>query len=216
MELNKYIEHTCLKASATKEEIISLCKEAKKYHFASICINPTYIKEAVEQLKETNIDISVIVGYPLGTSTTSTKEFEAIEASNAGATEIEMVINIGELKNNNLDYIKKEIETIRDSVDGKVLKVIIETEYLTKEEIKIMTQICNETFVNYIKTSTGFSDEVKEEDIKIINTYKNELLEIEACGEIKTYEQVNELIELGVSRISTNNSVDIITLDEYK
>ena len=214
MELNKYIDHTLLRADATKEDIIKLCEEAKKYHFAAVCINPYFVPLAVEQLKDTYIEICTVIGFPLGSTTTTTKEFEAIEAVTAGATEIDMVINIAALKNRELDYVKKEIETVRDAIDGKVLKVIIETCYLTKEEIKIMTEICNETFVNFIKTSTGFGDGAKVEDIKIINQFKNELLEIAASGGINTFEQANQFIELGVTRIGTSNGIEIMTLDD--
>ena len=214
MELNKYIDHTLLRADATKEDIIRLCEEAKKYHFASVCINPYFVPLAVSQLKDTYIEICTVIGFPLGSTTTTTKEFEAIEAVTAGATEIDMVINIAALKNREIDYVKKEIETVRDAIDGKVLKVIIETCYLTKEEIKIMTEICNETFVNFIKTSTGFGEGAKVEDIKIINQFKNELLEIAASGGINTFEQANQFIELGVTRIGTSNGVEIMTLDD--
>ena len=214
MELNKYIDHTLLRADATKEDIIKLCEEAKKYHFAAVCINPYFVPLAVEQLKDTYIEICTVIGFPLGSTTTTTKEFEAIEAVTAGATEIDMVINIAALKNREIDYVKKEIETVRDAIDGKVLKVIIETCYLTKEEIKIMTEICNETFVNFIKTSTGFGDGAKVEDIKIINQFKNELLEIAASGGINTFEQANQFIELGVTRIGTSNGIEIMTLDD--
>lgn len=214
MELNKYIDHTLLRADATKEDIIRLCEEAKKYHFASVCINPYFVPLAVEQLKDTYIEICTVIGFPLGSTTTTTKEFEAIEAVTAGATEIDMVINIAALKNREIDYVKKEIETVRDAIDGKVLKVIIETCYLTKEEIKIMTEICNETFVNFIKTSTGFGEGAKVEDIKIINQFKNELLEIAASGGINTFEQANQFIELGVTRIGTSNGIEIMTLDD--
>ena len=214
MELNKYIDHTLLRADATKEDIIRLCEEAKKYHFASVCINPYFVPLAVSQLKDTYIEICTVIGFPLGSTTTTTKEFEAIEAVTAGATEIDMVINIAALKNREIDYVKKEIETVRDAIDGKVLKVIIETCYLTKEEIKIMTEICNETFVNFIKTSTGFGEGAKVEDIKIINQFKNELLEIKASGGINTFEQANQFIELGVTRIGTSNGIEIMTLDD--
>ena len=139
------------------------------------------------------------------------KEYEAIKAINDGATEIDMVINIGAVKDNDFDYIKEEIETIRDAIDGKVLKVIIETCYLTEEEIIKLTNICNDTFVNFIKTSTGFGTRgASLEDIKIINKYKNDILEVKASGGIKDIKEVEEYIKLGVTRIGTSNSVKII------
>ena len=122
-----------------------------------------------------------------------------------------MVVNIGALKNKDYDYVKKEIENIRDAIDGKILKVIIETCYLTKEEIKKMTEICNETFVNFIKTSTGFGTRgASVEDIEIINENKNDLLEIKASGGIRNLEDAEKFINLGVTRIGTSNGVEIM------
>lgn len=211
MELNKYIDHTNLKADATLKDVEKLCNEAIKYNFASVCINPSYVKVAKELLKNTTISVCTVVGFPLGSNTIEVKEFEAINAINNGADEIDMVINIGALKSKDYDYIKKEIEDVRDSIEGKILKVIIETCYLTEEEIKKMTEICNETFVNFIKTSTGFGSRgANVEDIKIINENKNELLEIKASGGIKTNKQALEFINLGVTRIGTSNGINIM------
>lgn len=212
MEIGKYIDSTNLKMDATSKDITKLCKDAITYNFESVCVNPCYIPLAKELLKNTNINVTAVVGFPLGANTPKTKEFEAIEAVELGADEIDMVINVGALKEKDYDYVKKEIETIRDSIEGKCLKVIIETSLLTKEEIIKMTKICNETFVNFIKTSTGFGKRgATKEDIELINKHKNEILEIKASGGIKTYEQMNELIKSGASRIGTSNAVDIVT-----
>lgn len=211
MELNKYIDYTNLNSYTTKEEIRKLCNEAIKYKFATVCVSPCYVELASNLLTGTNVEVCTVVGFPLGTSILAVKEYEAITAIENGASEIDMVINIGALKDKDYDYIKKEIETIRDAIDGHVLKVIIETCYLDDEEIKKMTEICNETFVNYIKTSTGFGKRgVNEHDIEIINKYKNDLLEVKASGGIRTYEDANKYIKLGVSRIGTSNGVEII------
>ncbi|MBR2588716.1 MAG: deoxyribose-phosphate aldolase [Bacilli bacterium] len=211
MEIGKYIDHTNLKMDATVKDITKLCEEAIKYKFENVCVHPYYVSLAKELLKDTNIGVCTVVGFPLGMNTPKVKSFEAIDAAENGADEIDMVINVGALKDKDYDYVKKEIELIRDDIDGKVLKVIIETSLLTKEEIKKMTQICNETFVNYIKTNTGFGKRgVSKEDIDTINKYKNELLEIKAAGGIKTFKQMNELIEKGVSRIGTSSSIDIL------
>ena len=211
MEIGKYIDHTNLKMDATAKDITKLCEEAIKYKFENVCVHPYYVSLAKELLKDTNIGVCTVVGFPLGMNTPKVKSFEAIDAAENGADEIDMVINVGALKDKDYDYVKKEIELIRDDIDGKVLKVIIETSLLTKEEIKKMTQICNETFVNYIKTNTGFGKRgVSKEDIDTINKYKNELLEIKAAGGIKTFKQMNELIEKGVSRIGTSSSIDIL------
>ncbi len=212
MELNKYIDHTNLKASANIRDIEKLCDEAIQYKFASVCVHPYYVSLAHELLKDTNINVCTVIGFPLGQNTTSTKAYEAIEAIHNGADEIDMVINIAALKNEDYDYVKDEIEEIRDSIDGKTLKVIIETCYLTEQEIIKMTQICNDTFVNFIKTSTGFGTRgASLEDIKIINQHKNEILEIKASGGIKNYEQANHMIEAGATRIGTSSGIEIVT-----
>jgi len=211
MELNSYIDHTNLKAYTTLKDIKKLCDEAIKYHFASVCVNPTYVESAKEFLEGSTVNVCTVIGFPLGNNTISTKEFEAIEAINNGADEIDMVVNIGAIKNKDYDYVKKEIENIRDAIDGKILKVIIETCYLDNDEIKNMTQICNETFVNFIKTSTGFGTRgARIEDIEIINENKNEVLEIKASGGITNIEDIEKFINLGVTRIGTSCGVEIM------
>lgn len=209
--MNSYIDYTNLKAFATTEDIKKLCDEAIKYHFNTVCVNPCYVGIAKSYLENSTVNVCTVIGFPLGANTINTKEFEAIDAVNNGADEIDMVINIGALKNKDYDYVKKEIENIRDAIDGKTLKVIIETCYLNKEEIKKMTEICNETFVNFIKTSTGFGTRgANVEDIEIINEFKNEVLEIKASGGIKTLEDAEKFINLGVTRIGTSNGVEIM------
>ena len=212
MEIGKYIEDTNLKMDATSKDIAKLCREAMEYNFETVCVHPCYIALAKELLEGSNVGVTTVIGFPLGMNTPKTKAYEAIDAIEEGADEIDMVINVGALKDKDYDYVKKEIEEIRDSIDGKVLKVIIETSLLTKDEIIKMTEICNETYVNYIKTNTGFGTRgVTLEDVKTINEHKNELLEIKASGGIKNYEQMNELIEAGASRIGTSNGVYIVT-----
>lgn len=211
MELNKYIDHTNLKNTATLKDIEKLCNEAIKYKFASVCVYPYYIPLCKSLLKGTNIEVCTVIGFPSGMSTKETKVYEAIDAVEKGADEIDMVINISALKNKNYDYIKDEIEEIRDAIDGKILKVIIETCLLTKEEIIKMTEICNETFVNFIKTSTGFSEYgAKIEDIELINKYKNELLEIKASGGIKDFDTAEAMINAGATRLGTSSGVKIM------
>ena len=214
MELNKYIDHTNLKTTTTMKEIEKLCNEAIEYGFASVCVHPYYVSLASQLLKDSNISVCTVVGFPLGMNTISVKEYEAIDATNNGAAEIDMVINMGALKNKDYDYIKQEIETVRDSIGGKTLKVIIETCYLTEEEIIRMTEICNETFVNFIKTSTGFGTEgVKADDVELINHYRNEVLEIKASGGIKTRKDMLDMIEAGATRIGTSCGIEIMKED---
>lgn len=215
MELNKYIDHTNLKPDATREDIKKLCDEAIKYKFATVCVNPCYVELAKDLLKESNVDICTVIGFPLGASHVRTKEYEAIIAIENGADEIDMVINIGALKDKDYDYIKEEIESVREVLEGRILKVIIETCYLTDDEIRKITEICNETFVNFIKTSTGFGVRgASIHDIEVINEVKNDLLEVKASGGIKSYEQANEFIKLGVTRIGTSSGVEIMKGEE--
>ena len=212
MNLNEFIDYTNLSKVATADDIIKLCEEAKKYHFPVVCVSPYYVKAASEYLKDSTTEVCTVIGFPNGYSTKEVKQYEAIDAIHNGAKEIDMVININALKNKDYDYVKDEIETIRDSIDGKVLKVIIETCLLTDEEIIKMTEICNETFVNFIKTSTGFDKEGANVDkIKLIKKHKNDVLEIKASGGIKTSDDAIRMIEAGATRIGTSHGVDIIS-----
>lgn len=211
MELNKYIDHTNLKMDATIDDIKKLCEEAKNYKFAAVCVNPCYVELASSLLQDTGVDVCAVVGFPLGMNKTITKEYEAIAAIEDGADEIDMVINVGALKDKDYSYVKQEIESVRDAIDGKVLKVIIETSLLTDEEIVKMTEICNETFVNFIKTSTGFGKRgASVHDIKLMKSHANELLEIKASGGITSENQALELINEGATRIGTSSGVKII------
>lgn len=215
MELNSYIDHTNLKKDALIEDIEKLCEEAMKYHFASVCVYPYFVKAVSEYLKGSNVEICTVVGFPNGMNTTNVKVYEAIDAIENGATEIDMVINISALKNKEYDYIKNEIEEIRDAIGGKTLKVIIETCLLTDEEIVKMTEICNDTFVNFIKTSTGFDKEgAKVEDIELINKHKGAVLEIKASGGIRDIETAEAMIKAGATRIGTSSGVKLMNIEE--
>ena len=210
MELNKYIEHTNLNNTAKLKDIEKLCNEAIKYKFSAVCVYPYYVHLAHELLKDTNIEVCTVVGFPFGCQTKEAKVYEAIDAVSKGANQIDMVINISALKNKDYKYIKDEIEEIRDAIDGKVLKVIIETNLLTDKEIIKMTEICNDTYVNYIKTCTGFNGGVTLDQVDIINKHKNDLLEIKASGGIKTKEFTYDLIDAGASKIGTSSGVEIM------
>lgn len=212
MELNNYIDHTNLKQVGTLKDIEKLCNEAIEYHFASVCVAPYYVPLAKKLLKNSTVAVCTVIGFPNGYSTKETKVFEAINAIENGADEIDMVININALKNKDYDYVKEEIEEIRDSIDGHILKVIIETCFLEDKEIAKMTEICNETFVNFIKTSTGFGSRgASIDDLKIINKHKNEVLEIKASGGIKTLCDAEKFIKEGATRLGTSNGVTIMT-----
>ncbi len=209
--MNSYIDSTNLKMDATMKDIEDLCHDAIENHFASVCVHPYYVPFAKKLLEGSNVLVDTVVGFPLGMNTKEVKAYEAIEAVNEGADEIDMVINVGALKDKDYDYVKEEIEEIRDAIDGKTLKVIIETSLLTEEEIIKMTQICNETFVHFIKTSTGFGSRgASIQDIETIMKYKNEVLEVKASGGIKTHEDASKFISMGVSRIGSSHGKDIM------
>lgn len=211
MELNSYIDHTNLKKDALIEDIENLCEEAMKYHFASVCVYPYFVKAVSEYLKGSSVEVCTVVGFPNGMHTTNVKVYEAIDAIENGATEIDMVINIAALKNKDYDYVKNEIEEIRDAIGGKTLKVIIETCLLTEEEIVKMVEICNDTFVNFIKTSTGFDKEgAKVKDIELMNSHKGAVLEIKASGGIRTIKDAEEMIKAGATRIGTSSGVKLM------
>ncbi len=211
MNLTDYIDHTNLSKTATAEDIMKWCEEAKKYHFPTVCIPPYYVKAASEYLKGSTTEVCTVIGFPNGYNTVETKQYEAIDAVHNGAKEIDMVININALKNKDYDYVKDEIETIRDSIDGRCLKVIIETCLLTEEEIIKMTEICNETFVNFIKTSTGFDKEgATLHAVELMNKHKGEVLEIKASGGIKDAKNAIKFIEAGATRIGTSHAGEIV------
>lgn len=208
MEINKYIDYTHLNNQSTLKDIEKLCNEALKYKFATVCVYPYYIPLVKELLKDSTIEVCTVIGYPHGCSTKQVKAYEAIDCIENGADEIEMFINISALKNKNYDYIKEEIEELRDSIDGKPLGIVIQTDLLTKEEIIKIIEICNSTFVNYIEIFTNSL--VNIEDIELINNNKNELLNIKVSGQIDDYDTALKLIETGVNRIGTSNGTKIM------
>ena len=210
MELQKYIDHTNLKMDASSSDIARLCHEAMEYGFHAVCVHPAYVSLAKELLDGSSVSVCAVIGFPFGMNTPKVKVFEAVDALENGADEFDMVINVGALKDMEYDYIKREIEEVRDVLEGKILKVIIETSLLTEKEIEKITEICNETFVNFIKTSTGFGSRgVSLKDIDIINKHRNDVLEIKASGGIKSLYFMTQLIERGVTRIGTSNGISI-------
>lgn len=209
--MNEYFDSTMLKAISTTSDIKKLCNDAKKYKFKAVCINPCYVSLAKELLKDTNVKVCTVIGFPLGANTTYIKAEEVRDAINNGADEVDMVINVGALKEKNYDYVINEIKELRNVSHNKILKVIIETCYLTEEEIIKMTEICNDTNVDFIKTSTGFGTRgASIEDIEIINKYKSNDLKIKASGGIRNKVDAQKYIELGVSRIGTSNAVKMM------
>ncbi|AID44611.1 deoxyribose-phosphate aldolase [Candidatus Arthromitus sp. SFB-mouse-Japan] len=208
---SKYFDHTILSANLTKNEIIKLCNEAKEYNFASVCVNPCYVKLCYEQLRNTDVNICTVVGFPLGSMTTESKLFETKEALKNGASEIDMVINIGKLKDKEYDYVKNEIKLLKDACGNKVLKVIIETCLLTDEEKIMACKLSKEAGADFVKTSTGMSKAgATKEDIELMRKAVGNELGIKASGGVRDLETVNCMIEAGATRIGSSSTVKII------
>ena len=211
MNYNKYFDHTMLAPQATSTDIDKLLKEAIKYDFKSVCIAPSYIKYAKEQLAKTDVLICTVIGFPLGYNATSVKVYETKIALDHGADEIDMVINIGRFKNKEYEYVLNEIKAIKEVCDNKVLKVIVETALLTNQEIKTITEIVLKSGADFIKTSTGFSFRgASFEDVEIMKSIAQDKLLIKASGGIKTGEDALKMIKLGASRLGTSKTVQII------
>ncbi|MGE5628537.1 MAG: deoxyribose-phosphate aldolase [Solirubrobacterales bacterium] len=210
-ELAKYIDHTILKPEAVESEIINLCREAVEYGFASVCINPYHVKFASEILKDSKVKVCTVIGFPLGANTTEVKVFETMDALKNGADEIDMVINIGKLKEQNYDYVGTEISKIAEVVKGKgILKVIVETCLLSKDEIIKISEIVRDSGADFIKTSTGFSkDGAKVDDIKLMKSILLDTIGIKASGGIRDKETAVAMIEAGATRIGASASVKI-------
>lgn len=213
MELNKYIEHTLLKQDATEAEVKKLLDEAKEYKFLGVCVNPCNVKFASEYLKDTGIKIVTVIGFPLGQATTEIKILETIDAVKNGADEIDMVINDGKLKDGKYDYIVDEISKIKFACQDKPLKVIIETDLLSKEEIKKACELCVQAKADFVKTSTGFVKNgvgAQVEDVKLMyETVKDFGLKVKASGGIRDKETALKMIEAGAVRLGTSSGVKI-------
>ena len=213
MELNKYIEHTLLKQDATKAELIKLLDEAKQYKFLGVCVNPVNVAFTKQYLKDTEIKVVTVVGFPLGQSTCESKVLETIDAIKNGADEIDMVLNTGKLKDNELDYIINEISAIKGACQGRNLKVILETDLLSKEEIKLACELCIKGKADFVKTSTGFVKNgvgAKPEDVKLMyETVKDFGLGVKASGGVRDKDAALAVLEEGASRIGTSSGVKI-------
>lgn len=210
-QLAKMIDHTLLKPEANESGIRKLCKEALEYNFASVCINPCYVKLCSDELKESEVKVCTVIGFPLGATTSEVKAFETKNAIENGAEEVDMVINVGKLKDKNFEYVKKDIEAVVNAAKGKALtKVILETCLLTDEEKVIACKLSKEAGADYVKTSTGFSTGgATYEDIKLMRETVGPDMGVKASGGVRTYEDTVKLIEAGASRIGASASVAI-------
>ena len=211
---SKLIDHTLLKAEASKDDIVKLCDEAKKYDFASVCVNPSYVEQSYELLKNTDVKVCTVIGFPLGATTTATKVFEAIEAMENGATELDMVINNGAVKSGDWDYVRNDISKLNAAVSekGALLKVIIETSLLSDEEKVKICEICKDINVGFVKTSTGFGTAgATVHDVSLMRKTVGESIGVKASGGIRDANAAKEMIAAGANRLGTSAGVAIVT-----
>jgi len=211
-EIARFIDHTNLKAGVTSEQIIHLCREAAEHNFFAVCVPPAFVRLAAAQLAGSHVSICTVVGFPLGFNTTEAKRFEAEAALKDGAQEIDMVINVGALRESRFDYVEKEIKTVAKSLVGNaILKVIIETALLTREQKVNAAKIISDTPAHFVKTSTGYSSTgATVEDILLLKSVLGETKKIKAAGGIRTRQFAQELIWAGASRLGCSNSLEIL------
>ena len=213
MNINQFIDHTLLKPNTTKEQIQTLCKEAKDNSFMAVCVNSTYVKLASEELKGSNVKVCTVVGFPLGASPKEVKSLEAKIAIENGAKEIDMVINIGELKNQNYALVQEDIKMQAQTchANNAILKVIIETCLLTEEEKVKACQLSKEAGADYVKTSTGFSTGgATLEDVKLMRATVGPELGVKASGGVRDLQAAKDMIEAGATRLGTSSGVKIV------
>lgn len=211
MRLNKYIDHTLLKADATKEQITKLCNEAKEYDFASVCVNTSYVPLCKELLKDSDVNVCCVVGFPLGAMDTVSKAFEAKTAVTNGAKEVDMVINIGKLKDKDYDYVTNDIKEVVLASKPAIVKVIIETCLLTDEEKVEACKCAMKANAEFVKTSTGFSTNgATVEDVALMKKTVGDTCKVKAAGGIRSYEDAMKMIEAGADRLGCSAGIKIM------
>ncbi|WP_019154566.1 deoxyribose-phosphate aldolase [Robertmurraya massiliosenegalensis] len=208
----KYIDHTLLKADAKEEQIERLCLEAKEYGFASVCVNPTWVRYASAILEETDVKVCTVIGFPLGATTSETKAFETKNAIENGATEVDMVINIGALKSGDPDLVESDIRAVVEAAKGKALtKVIIETSLLTEEEKMTACELSVKAGADFVKTSTGFSTGgATVEDIRLMRKVVGPEIGVKASGGVRNAEDAKSMIDAGATRIGASSGIAIV------
>lgn len=215
-DILKHVDHTLLTQTATWDEIKQICDDAIKYKTASVCIPPSYVKEAKEYVGD-RMAVCTVIGFPNGYMTTATKEFETKDAISNGADEIDMVINIGWLKDRRLELIEDEIRTLKRACGSKILKVIIETCLLTDEEKIIMCELVTKAGADYIKTSTGFSTAgATFDDVKLFSEHVGDSVRIKAAGGIASLDDAVKFLELGADRLGTSRIVKLVKQEEAR
>lgn len=211
MSIAKYIDHTILAANATKSQIVQLCKEAKEHHFFSCCVNSGYVSLAKKELEGSDVAVCSVVGFPLGQMDTTSKVFETKTAVENGADEIDMVINVGKMIDGDYDYIQNEITEIKKACGDRVLKVILETCYLTKEEIAKASELSVNANADFVKTSTGFgTGGATYEDIQIMKDAVGGKAQLKASGGVRDIETAKKYIDMGVTRLGTSSGIKLV------
>ncbi|MGF1589121.1 MAG: deoxyribose-phosphate aldolase [Pleurocapsa sp.] len=209
IDIATYIEHTLLKPSAVPEEVKQICQQAWQYNFPSVCIYPTSVTQAKELLHDKKPNVCTVIGFPTGAVTSAVKLFEAQEAVENGATELDVVVNLGWVKLRESSKIYREIAQIC-SETGQTVKAILETNVLTEEEKRLAAEICLDAGVAYLKTSTGWFGGATVEDVKLLQEITKGQIGIKAAGGIHTYQQAIALIQAGATRLGTSHGVDLL------
>ena len=211
MGLNKYIDHTILKATASNADVQKLCEEAIEHEFYSVCVNGCYVADAKHLLQGTDVKVAAVVGFPLGAMTTAAKVFEAKDAVENGASEIDMVINIAKLKDGEFEFVENEIRQIKEAIGDNVLKVIIETCYLTDEEKVKACELSLAAKADFVKTSTGFgTDGATYEDVKLMKSVVGDNAKVKASGGVRDKETAQKYVDLGAERLGTSSGIEIV------
>lgn len=217
MKLNRYIDHTVLKATTTESDIKTLCNEAIEYNFYSVCVNGCYVKTAANELSGSNVKVAAVVGFPLGAMSKEAKIYEAKKCIEDGASEIDMVLNIGLLKSENDMEVEDEIRSIKQTIGDNTLKVILETCYLTKDEIELACQLCVNAGADFVKTSTGFgTDGATLENVELMASTVNGKAQVKASGGVRDLETARVFIKAGATRLGTSSGVQLMTSGKAK
>lgn len=211
MNYNKMIDHTVLKADKPLETVKRICDEAMEYGFASVCINPCHVAYCADYLKDSNVNVCTVIGFPLGANTSAVKAFETKDAIANGADEIDMVMNIGALKDKNYDLVRDDVKAVVEAANGTLVKVILETCLLTEDEIKKACELCVEAKADYVKTSTGFSTRgATIEDVRIMKEAVHGKAKVKAAGGVRTPEDMVKIVAAGADRIGTSAGCSLV------
>ena len=214
-EIAAYIDHTQLKAFATAAQIETLCREAAEFHFASVCVNPCHVSYAAKLLKGSGVKVCTVIGFPLGANTPEVKAFETRNAIENGAQECDMVINIGALKDGDIDLVEKDIRAVVEAADDTLVKLIIETCYLTDEEKVLACQAAARAGADFVKTSTGFgTGGATPHDVALMRASIPDAMKVKAAGGVHNYQEALDVIKAGASRIGASAGIAIVSQAE--